>query len=99
VVGSDYLGLGTSARHLVVDETGFVKKGTRGAARQYCGTAGPCQDFLGYASAVAIRPEVLQPVESEPMSQRSFAEVEGSGPARNHLASVCLAAALVWWIQ
>jgi SRSO17 transposase len=45
---------------LVVDETGFVKKGTKsaGVARQYSGTAGRIENcqigvFLGYATATA----------------------------------------------
>jgi SRSO17 transposase len=43
---------------LVIDETGFLKKGTKsvGVQRQYCGTAGRIENcqigvFLGYASA------------------------------------------------
>ena len=49
--------LGDRAGVLVVDETGFVKKGTKsaGVARQYSGTAGRIEDcqigvFLGYAT-------------------------------------------------
>jgi SRSO17 transposase len=49
--------LGDSEGVLVVDETGFVKKGTKscGVARQYSGTAGRIENcqigvFLGYAS-------------------------------------------------
>jgi SRSO17 transposase len=49
--------LGDSDGVLVVDETGFLKKGTRscGVARQYSGTAGRVENcqigvFLGYAS-------------------------------------------------
>jgi SRSO17 transposase len=49
--------LGDSAGVLVVDETGFVKKGTRscGVARQYSGAAGRIENcqvgvFLGYAT-------------------------------------------------
>lgn len=49
--------LGDPAGVLVVDETGFLKKGTHsvGVARQYCGTAGRIENcqigvFLGYAS-------------------------------------------------
>jgi SRSO17 transposase len=50
--------LGDSAGVLVVDETGFLKKGTKsaGVARQYSGTAGRIENcqigvFLGYATA------------------------------------------------
>jgi len=50
--------LGDEDGVLVVDETGFVKKGTKscGVARQYSGTAGRIENcqvgvFLGYASA------------------------------------------------
>ncbi len=50
--------LGDSEGVLVVDETGFVKKGAKscGVARQYSGTAGRIENcqvgvFLGYASA------------------------------------------------
>src|ERR687893_2409040 len=50
--------LGDDDGVLVIDETGFVKKGTRscGVARQYSGTAGRVENcqvgvFLGYASA------------------------------------------------
>src|SRR5919199_2946686 len=50
--------LGDAGGVLVVDETGFLKKGTRscGVARQYSGTAGriencPIGVFLGYSSA------------------------------------------------
>jgi len=49
--------LGDPAGVLVVDETGFLKKGTKsaGVARQYCGTAGRIENcqigvFLGYAT-------------------------------------------------
>lgn len=49
--------LGDAAGVLVVDETGFLKKGTKsaGVARQYCGTAGRIENcqigvFLGYAT-------------------------------------------------
>ena len=49
--------LGDRAGVLVVDETGFVKKGTKsaGVARQYSGTAGRIENcqigvFLGYAT-------------------------------------------------
>ncbi|MGV1010367.1 MAG: IS701 family transposase [Dermatophilaceae bacterium] len=51
-------GPGDPAAVLVVDETGFVKKGTKsaGVARQYSGTAGRIENsqigvFLGYATA------------------------------------------------
>jgi SRSO17 transposase len=50
--------LGDPAGVLIVDETGFLKKGTKsvGVARQYSGTAGRIENcqigvFLGYASA------------------------------------------------
>lgn len=50
--------LGDASGVLVVDETGFLKKGTHsvGVARQYSGTAGRIENcqvgvFLGYASA------------------------------------------------
>src|SRR5215210_1395902 len=50
--------LGDEDGVLVVDETGFLKKGTKscGVARQYSGTAGRVENcqvgvFLGYASA------------------------------------------------
>jgi SRSO17 transposase len=50
--------LGDPAAVLVLDETGFLKKGTKsvGVARQYSGTAGRIENcqigvFLGYASA------------------------------------------------
>jgi SRSO17 transposase len=50
--------LGDPAGVLVVDETGFLKKGTKsaGVARQYSGTAGRVENcqigvFLGYATA------------------------------------------------
>ena len=53
VIGS----LGDPSGVLVVDETGFLKKGTHsvGVARQYSGTAGRIENcqvgvFLGYAS-------------------------------------------------
>ena len=49
--------LGDPAAVLVVDETGFLKKGTKscGVARQYSGTAGRVENcqvgvFLGYAT-------------------------------------------------
>ena len=49
--------LGDAAGVLVVDETGFLKKGTKsaGVARQYSGTAGRIENcqigvFLGYAT-------------------------------------------------
>jgi SRSO17 transposase len=49
--------LGDAARVLVVDETGFLKKGTKsvGVARQYSGTAGRIENclvgvFLGHAT-------------------------------------------------
>jgi SRSO17 transposase len=49
--------LGTDDGVLVVDETGFVKKGTKsvGVKRQYSGTAGRIENcqigvFLAYAS-------------------------------------------------
>lgn len=51
--------LGEAAGVLVVDETGFLKKGTKsaGVARQYSGTAGRIENcqigvFLGYATSV-----------------------------------------------
>jgi SRSO17 transposase len=51
---------------LVIDETGFVKKGTKsaGVKRQYCGTAGKrenCQVgvFLAYSSLVPAQTQVL----------------------------------------
>jgi SRSO17 transposase len=51
--------LGDPAGVLVVDETGFLKKGTKsaGVARQYSGTAGRVENcqigvFLGYATSV-----------------------------------------------
>ena len=51
--------LGDPAGVLVVDETGFLKKGTKsaGVARQYSGTAGRIENcqigvFLGYATPV-----------------------------------------------
>lgn len=51
--------LGDAAGVLVVDETGFLKKGTKsaGVARQYSGTAGRIENcqigvFLGYATSV-----------------------------------------------
>jgi SRSO17 transposase len=50
--------LGDAGAVLVLDETGFIKKGTKsaGVQRQYCGTAGRIENcqigvFLGYASA------------------------------------------------
>ncbi len=50
--------LGASDGVLIIDETGFLKKGTKsvGVQRQYCGTAGRIENcqigvFLGYASA------------------------------------------------
>ena len=50
--------LGRAGRVLIIDETGFMKKGTRsaGVARQYSGTAGRVENcqigvFLAYASA------------------------------------------------
>lgn len=49
--------LGEADAVLVIDETGFLKKGTKsvGVQRQYCGTAGRIENcqigvFLGYAS-------------------------------------------------
>ena len=52
--------LGEAAGVLVVDETGFLKKGTKsaGVARQYSGTAGRIENcqigvFLGYATGAA----------------------------------------------
>jgi SRSO17 transposase len=52
--------LGDESGVLVVDETGFVKKGTKsaGVARQYSGTAGRIENcqigvFLGYATTTA----------------------------------------------
>jgi SRSO17 transposase len=52
--------LGDANGVLVVDETGFLKKGSKsaGVARQYCGTAGRIENcqigvFLGYATAAA----------------------------------------------
>ena len=50
--------LGDAGAVLVLDETGFIKKGTKsaGVQRQYSGTAGRIENcqigvFLGYASA------------------------------------------------
>lgn len=60
--------LGTDGAVLIVDETGFVKKGhaSAGAQRQYTGTAGRIEDaqvFLAYAinlpGADADRPPAL----------------------------------------
>ena len=61
--------LGDPAAVLVLDETGFVKKGTKsvGVQRQYSGTAGRIENcqvgvFLGYASKkghALIRPSAL----------------------------------------
>ena len=58
LVRAEVIGLlGDPRGVLVVDETGFLKKGTHsvGVARQYCGTAGRIENcqvgvFLGYAS-------------------------------------------------
>ena len=54
--------LGDASGVLVVDETGFLKKGTHsvGVARQYSGTAGRIENcqigvFLAYASPLARR--------------------------------------------
>jgi SRSO17 transposase len=54
--------LGDAGGVLVVDETGFLKKGTHsvGAARQYSGTAGRVENcqvgvFVAYASRLARR--------------------------------------------
>jgi len=53
--------LGDPGAVLVVDETGFLKKGSRsaGVARQYSGTAGRVENcqigvFLGYASLAHV---------------------------------------------
>jgi SRSO17 transposase len=58
--------LADPAAILVIDETGFLKKGTKsaGVARQYCGTAGKldnCQVgvFLTYSSLVPAQTQVL----------------------------------------
>jgi len=58
--------LADPAAILVIDETGFVKKGTKsaGVKRQYCGTAGKrenCQVgvFLTYSSLVPAQTQVL----------------------------------------
>ena len=58
--------LADPAAILVIDETGFLKKGTKsaGVQRQYCGTAGKldnCQVgvFLTYSSVVPAQTQVL----------------------------------------
>jgi SRSO17 transposase len=58
--------LADSAAILVIDETGFLKKGTKsaGVQRQYCGTAGKldnCQVgvFLTYSSLIPAQTQVL----------------------------------------
>jgi len=79
-------GLGTPEGVLVVDETGFVKKGTHsvGVKRQYSGTAGRVENcqigvFLGYASAkgrALIDRELYLPQEwAEDAARRQEAKV------------------------
>ena len=79
-------GLGTPEGVLVVDETGFVKKGTHsvGVKRQYSGTAGRVENcqigvFVGYASAkgqALIDRELYLPQEwAEDAARRQEAQV------------------------
>lgn len=79
-------GLGTPEGVLVVDETGFMKKGTHsvGVKRQYSGTAGRVENcqmgvFVGYASAkgrALIDRELYLPQEwAEDAARRQEAKV------------------------
>jgi SRSO17 transposase len=74
---------------LVIDETGFLKKGTKsaGVQRQYCGTAGKldnCQVgvFLAYSSLVPAQTQVL--VDRELYLPEDWA----NDPARRHEAGI-----------
>jgi len=79
--------LGDPAGVLVVDETGFLKKGTKsaGVARQYSGTAGRIENcqigvFLGYATSVGRtfldRELYLPKVWAEDRGRRAEARVD-----------------------
>jgi SRSO17 transposase len=79
--------LGDPAGVLVVDETGFLKKGTKsaGVARQYSGTAGRIENcqigvFLGYATSVGRtfldRELYLPKVWAEDRQRRAEARVD-----------------------
>ena len=82
----DHLGDAASGV-LIVDETGFVKKGTKscGVARQYTGTAGAtanCQVgvFLAYASQAGRGLRRPRPVPAAGLDGRSGPPGRGGGP-------------------
>ena len=90
--------LGDADAVLVLDETGFVKKGTKsvGVQRQYSGTAGRIENcqigvFLGYASrhghALIDRALYLPEVWANDPARRGAAgvpaRVQSSPPSRN----------------
>ncbi len=87
--------LGENNGVLVIDETGFIKKGKKsaGVARQYSGTAGRCENsqigvFLLYASSEANRLSGPRVVPARGMDGRSRA-LPGSGhPRRGGAGSV-----------
>jgi SRSO17 transposase len=71
---------------LIVDETGFVKKGTKsaGVARQYSGTAGRIENcqigvFLAYASADRPRALPAEGVGRGPRPARGGRHSQGGG--------------------
>ena len=86
--------LGHADGVLVVDETGFVKKGVQsvGVARQYSGTAGRVENcqvgvFLGYATRrgrALLDRELYLPKEwAEDEERREEAGGSGAGPVRH----------------
>ncbi len=90
--------LGDPAGVLVVDETGFLKKGTKsaGVARQYSGTAGRVENcqigvFPGYAAAAGRtfldRELYLPKAWAEDPQRRAEARVGGGPGVRDHTST------------
>jgi len=87
---------------LIVDETGFLKKGTKswGVARQYSGTAGRIDNggggdpLAGVASAAEKTGRTTHPIE-RPRSTEAVSEIAlgGNGGRREGLGVVSVAAA------
>ena len=107
-VGDDLLGyvaehLGDVAGVLVVDETGFLKKGTKsvGVARQYSGTAGRIENcqvgvFLGYATSNgrALLDRALY-LPKEWVDDRGRRKVAGVPPAVRFATKLVLARRMI----
>ena len=84
--------LGAPDGVLIIDETGFLKKGTRsaGVARQYSGTAGRVENcqigvFLAYASAqghALIDRELYLPKEWTGSAAPPYRKTSSSPPSR-----------------